>query len=380
MKTNKQILTNQLKHHKTFEDISIFALSQRKIDLRVFYKVVSLCYLRPINYFSQEWLAKKLGISRTYLNEILQYLKKCGVINKDYWHRHTCHYSLPEYFYGTEFKEKMYKLMTAFGIFTLNLLISKPAVDRVATPLKSNFNYDNGSTIVYNTKPTKISGSALDQNRSYETKSEKKLMTKLERCRQLSEIAKVLPLTDHGICKLAAFNSLVINYVTQHFRDALTKHDPWAYLMGLATQMSKKNNYPIQWDIYFDLKRGFKVDPTDEIYLDPVALEELQREARESHKQDQRPSNQNASNPKESKVVKKEIPLVHRQHPPVAAPPLKTQDQQIKDLAYEIEQLKSHLAIKPTNIFEEYAHKKRQDSLEHWENQLKHVLTNREMI
>jgi len=108
-----------------------------------------LCYLKQrYNIFkmSQSWLAKKLGVSRQYVNEILSKFESLGIIKMWYHHKGVSHYKLSSFF-----TNHMIALLSyLWRAIPLSLLVSYTASD--ATIEKSrqfinNVNKNNNNNI-----------------------------------------------------------------------------------------------------------------------------------------------------------------------------------------------------------------------------------------
>lgn len=300
-----QAETARLHFHNDFTDL----------ERRIYVEMALMGQYVPVLFPSHKYIADRVGCHPSTVKRAITTFKVFGLMTVNRWREWSNVYHLPSIFNEYFSRKSLIALLNAYKYLSLFLLLSKARSDANDLLLNNKGYVYNQTVNDRESHSTEIEGNALAQIPQPKLRlKEKKTMTATERLKKIQELMRMgFPLTDHGICKLAAYPPQAVSTAWDRRAIAIKAIDPWAFFMAQCQAYCDVNKITPDWQIYFELKKGFGIAQDDTIYLEPAGLEEFKSQQREGSsfvKQEQTPS------------LSKQQKLYPVHKPPVAPRPL----------------------------------------------------------
>ncbi len=239
-------------------------------------------------HFSIAYIASCVGRSYKTVHRSIHKYIAMGLITHVYRHRKTSLYILTSAFFDHPFIKELTKVAS---FLSLALLMSgcwvkahrdDPGVThyknvRPRFILKEYIYKTNTSTSIYsysistNTNREEGKGSMKPMN----TKDpDKKVL--------LDKLAKIVPLTEHGIIAMGRYACEVLKKVIENAPRAMQVETPFRYLCFIAEKYSKEFNLKVDYSGYHLERISHAIDENDTEFVSEIRLQIMQSEAKTS--------------------------------------------------------------------------------------------------
>lgn len=231
--------------HNPFEKISDYSTATRNI-LNLLIKF-SRC--RSI-FFSQDYIANRLGICREWVNKCIKLLCQEGLISKIYRHRDTCIYKLGAIFRNIDWTWKLRGVLTSLSLHIYMLRFPFPVAK--FTPKER---------LLFNISLTTI------ESISFEAEASRKMFRCyekfLKREEAMQETIDLLGLTQNGVARVMAYPSDAIVVTTQMLKKRGFKdlRDPVSWFFTMMAKYCKEYGLSPNWQIMREQIRDLNIDP-----------------------------------------------------------------------------------------------------------------------
>lgn len=193
---------------------------------------------------SQEWLARKLNVSRQTINHSMKKLVSLRFIYKGYRHMRTCFYNISPFLQQDDIAMKLRHLLPVFKcmfLFSLSLLAG------ITSALSNDFTLDrirrNNKNIItyFSTRSTRGSMNATHT--------------------VLLDLSKKLKLTRWGQIRLSAFPEHILKEVMEEYEFSL-KHQrksiemPFHWVYKKCLLECTRNNITPDWALMYELEKS----------------------------------------------------------------------------------------------------------------------------
>ena len=209
-----------------------------------------LCFLERkgmLAFPSQEYIAKKIGITRVHCNRIIKELAQKGFIEKFTRRWHSCIYRIHPSFWLPIIRERYYPFFRSLQWICIAVLMS-PFPGYVTHILKRREELRKNSFSYI--RLSKKGRTILEQNQFIHS------MTESPWPSHLSEI-KSLNLTKWGQIALSIYPQAAIEYADSRGQHVKSAADPFKYFTSLCKQYCFDKSIEVKFETYYMLQGRF---------------------------------------------------------------------------------------------------------------------------
>ena len=251
------------------------------IEKRVFEEIVKFDNNFTAIYFSQGWLAKKLGYCRKTINETLWSLSQRGYITSHYNHFSTCDYKLSDYFKLIPVRQLLAPSIKAFAFISLSVLSItmlhaeknyKVPVTRVNSHSGSYIYLAKRNSHILHNQPTckriaDASHVTTSQNFQKNIKSEKKMNNP-----PTNTILEFMNLTELGYARLSVFPEAALSWASSRIQKHKGIKDPFTYFHKLCKIYCQEHKVDPDWSLYQSIISKNQIDPLGPVMKGPMLV------------------------------------------------------------------------------------------------------------
>lgn len=234
-------------------------------------------------YFTQDWLAKKLKVTRQTTNEVLKSLSRRGYISWEYRHMKSCLYKLSDYFLWMPIRQKLASLIPAFKYVSLSVITGSILhFERkfLFNPTQVNYPLDY---YIYLAKKNShklhnqpIRKRIADQNWHSLSKKNKKGITNMNNPPQ-NDILEFMNLTELGYARLSCFPEAAFGWAATRMASVKGIKDHFVYFHKLCKIYCEEKRLPIDWTLYSSIVSKNSLDPSGPLTNGPLLVDKLPR-------------------------------------------------------------------------------------------------------
>lgn len=236
---------------------------------------------KHVIYFSQEWLAKKLKVTRQTANEVLKSLSQRGYISWEYRHMKSCLYKLSDYFLWMPIRQKLAHLIPSLKYVSLSVITGSILhFERKFLFYPTQVNYPLDYYIYLAKKNSHklhnqpIRKRIADQNWHSLSKKNKKGITNMNNPPQ-NDILAFLNLTELGYARLSCFPEAAYVWAATRMASLKGIKDPFVYFQKLCKIYCEEHRLPIDWSLYSSIVSKNSLDPLGPLTNGPLLLDKL---------------------------------------------------------------------------------------------------------
>jgi len=232
-----------------------YCQSLNPIKIKILDRLLSFDTENKNIWLSQSTMAKELGISRQWCNQMLREMEDDGLFLSNYRHMRSNEYQVSSFFRSTKVRRLLAPLFRSFRVLFLVMLtqVNLHGSMKEDIILKSNPHRQKSGRML-TVKQLLLQNQLLDSIKS----KDHKINPISDAIRNIPG----LPLTKWGQIKLSAFSDPVIEEVTYQFNNARNIKKPFNWFFYACLRYCKQNSLSPDWGWCRDLQIAFKM-PTD---------------------------------------------------------------------------------------------------------------------